>query len=172
MSHVIFELTGPDAGQTVRKGGFDWIDGELHVPLANVGTIEPVIVRFYGAKRKGEDSLPESTLRGDGPTMEQHLATGHSADTYPPEGYAARQSPAYTRFQVEQAAQAAQENALGQVSAPVVDPYEALPYRDVLASQLPALDEVLTMKKAKLASLNGIGAQRAQEIIDWRKSIN
>lgn len=170
MSHVIFELTGPDAGQTVRKGGFDWINGELHVPLANVATIEPVISRFYGARRKGADSAQENTLRGDGPTLEQHLASGYSIDNYPPEGYAAKPSPAYARLEAERA-RAADQQSKQEAPAIVADPYESLPYRDVLASQLASIDEVLTMRKSKLAALNGIGAERADEIIAWRKSV-
>lgn len=169
MSHVIFELTGPDAGQNVRKGGFDWVNGELHVPLANVATIEPVITRFYGAKRKGADSVPESTLRGDGPTLEQYLAAGYSADTYPPEGYAPKHSPAYAKLQAERETRPAATSE-SEISVVPVDPYESLPYHDVLAAQLSSLDEVLTMKKAKLAALNGIGAERADEIIAWRKT--
>ena len=41
--HVIFELTGPNAGATIRQAGFDFINGELHVSAADADRVEAVL---------------------------------------------------------------------------------------------------------------------------------
>jgi hypothetical protein len=37
-------------------------------------------------------------LLQNGPTLEEYLAAGYSAESYPPQGYAARESEAYTEY--------------------------------------------------------------------------
>lgn len=65
----------PDAGDTP-----DPLTGTLAGDDANVD------VEFAGQSRE--------PLREDGPTLEEYIAAGYKAETYPPRGYAARTAPA------------------------------------------------------------------------------
>lgn len=63
-THVIYELTGPHAGETIRLAGFEFVNGELQVPAKNVASVEAIICRFYGAVRKtpaGAPTPPDAT---------------------------------------------------------------------------------------------------------------
>lgn len=48
----------------------------------------------YTRKRSATDTPLKTNLRTDGPTLEQWLQAGYTADKYPPEGYAELDSPA------------------------------------------------------------------------------
>lgn len=48
---VVLELTGTDAGATTRLAGYEFQNGELHVPHANLATVEKALAG-YSVRRK------------------------------------------------------------------------------------------------------------------------
>jgi uncharacterized alpha-E superfamily protein len=102
------------------------------------------------ARAKAADEA-KAPLRTDGPTLEEYVKAGHSADTYPPAGYAAR-DPA----------------PLNNVSPTVtIDPSNP----DSVLAQHEAVDE----KMAKLNEHNEAGAAKIAEaeqaVVEASKSI-
>lgn len=69
----------------------------LPPPLqSNPSGLVPLAARVpqtQGASRVMEQWKPGDPLRTDGPTLEEYVKAGYSADNYPPQGYAAKQSP-------------------------------------------------------------------------------
>jgi hypothetical protein len=52
--------------------------------------------------QRPDQPAPSEPLRDDGPTLEEYEAAGYKADTYPPAGFAARQSARYAEYTAAQ----------------------------------------------------------------------
>ncbi|MCR5859721.1 hypothetical protein [Mesorhizobium sp. J428] len=73
------------AGETVEIVDTDLDD----MPRTLASLLQPIEIKGKG---KGKGKKDETPLKTDGPTVEEYVAAGYSAKSYPPKGYASRSS--------------------------------------------------------------------------------